>query len=137
MTDPLRRLKFLPWQFLFQVSALVTLTVVILEFLLGLGYTQSPIIRRILSVLFAPSLELLLKFAVAVGLGASAVYLLERLHQQVIINTASLWALVPCLLLGFFVKSLLPLPSILTSLDEIMLIGVIVGVFWKGRPYWR
>lgn len=137
MTDPLRRLKFLPWRSLFQVSALVALIVLVLEFLLGLGYVQSPGIRRILSVLFAPSLELLITFAVAVGLGASAVYLLGRLHQEVTINTASLWALVLCLLLSFFVKSLLPLPSILISLNEITLIGVIVGVFWKGRPYWR
>ena len=136
MTDPLRRLKFLPWRSLFQVSALIALIVVLLEFLLQLGYTQSPAVRRILSVLFAPSLELLITFAIAVGLGVLAVYLLERLHQQVMINVASLWALVLCLLLVFFVKSLL-LPSILMNLNEMTLVGVIVGVFWKGRSYWR
>lgn len=135
MTDPLRRLKFLPWRSLLQVSALIAFILVFLEFSLGLGYKQSPVIRRILSVLFAPSLELLVTFSIAVGSGVMAVYLLER-YQQVMIDTASLWALVLCLLLVFFVKSLL-LPSILMSLDEMTLVGVIVGVFWKGRSYWR
>jgi len=137
MTDPWRRLKFLPWRSLFQVSALVTIIVVVLEFLLALGYTQSTVIRSLLSILFAPSLELLLTFAVALGVGALAVYMLERFYQQVSINTASLWALVLSLAVLFLVKSLLPLPSVLVSLNEVQLIGIILGVFWKGRPYWR
>lgn len=137
MTDPLRRLKFLPWRSLFQVSALVAVIVLVLEFLLALGYTQSVVISQILSILFAPSFRLLMTFAIAVGVGALAVYLLERLHQQVIINTASLWALVLCLVLVLLLKSLLPLPSFLVSMDEMQLVGIILGVFWKGRPYWR
>lgn len=137
MTDPLRRLKFLPWRSLLQVSALTALIVVVLEFLLLLGYAQSSVIRRALSILFAPSLGLLITFATAVGVGAMAVYLLERFEQQVIINSASLWALVLCLALLFVLKSLLPLQSILVGLDETQLIGIIIGVFWKGRPYWR
>ena len=137
MTDPLRRLKFLPWRSLLQVSALTALIVVVLEFLLVLGYSQSSVIRRALSILFSPSLGLLITFAAAVGVGAMAVYLLERFEKQVIISTASLWALVPCLALIFLLKSLLPLQSILVRLDETQLIGIIIGVFWKGRPYWR
>ncbi len=137
MTDPLRRLKFLPWRSLLQVSALTALIVVVLEFLLGLGYTQSSVIRRALSILFAPSLGLLITFAAAVGVGAMAVYLLERFGQKAIINTASLWALVLCLALIFLLKSLLPIQSILVRLDETQLIAIIIGVFWKGRPYWR
>lgn len=137
MTGPLHRLKFLPWRSLLQVSALTALIVVVLEFLLGLGYTQSSVIRRALSILFAPSLGLLITFAAAVGVGAMAVYLLERFGQKAIINTASLWALVLCLALIFLLKSLLPIQSILVRLDETQLIAIIIGVFWKGRPYWR
>jgi hypothetical protein len=74
--------------------------------------------------------------AAAVGVGALAVYLLKRFYPQVLINTASLWALIPCLLLFLFIKSLLPIPG-LVNLTYPQLLGIIVGVFWKGRPYWR
>ncbi|MBV8883696.1 MAG: peptide chain release factor 1, partial [Chroococcidiopsidaceae cyanobacterium CP_BM_RX_35] len=119
MTDPLRRLKFLPWRSLIQVSALVTLIVVVLEFLLVLGYEQSPGIRSAIVTLSRPPLGLLLPFAIAVGLGALAVYLLERLHQQVSINTSCLWALVLCLALLLLFKSLVPqIPAILVAFNE-------------------
>jgi hypothetical protein len=137
MTDPLRRLKYLPWRSLLQVSGIALIIVIVLEFLLALGYTNSSVIRSMLSVLFAPPLGILLILAAAVGVGVLAVYLLERLYQQVRINTASLWALVLCLALVLFVKSLLPLPALLVNLSYIQLMGIVVGVFWKGRPYWR
>ncbi|HEY9742803.1 MAG TPA: peptide chain release factor 1 [Coleofasciculaceae cyanobacterium] len=137
MTDPLRRLKYLPWRSLLQVSGIALIIVIVLEFLLALGYTNSSVIRSMLSVLFAPPLGILLILAAAVGVGVLAVYLLERLYQQVRINTASLWALVLCLALVLFVKSLLPLPALLVNLSYIQLMGIVVGVFWKGRPYWQ
>ncbi|MBD0344246.1 MAG: peptide chain release factor 1 [Coleofasciculus sp. Co-bin14] len=136
MTDPLRRLKYLPWRSLLQVSGIAVIIVIVLEFLLALGYTNSSLIRSMVSVLFAPPLGMLLILAAAVGVGVLAVYLLERLYQQVIINTASLWALVLCLALVLFVKSLLPLPALLVNLSYLQLMGIVVGVFWKGRPYW-
>ena len=135
MSDPLRRLKFLPWRSLLQVAALTTIIVAVLEFLLGLGYTH-PVIHSTLSMLYASPLGLLINFAVAVGVGALGVYLLERFAQKVIINTASLWALVLCLALLLFLKSLL-LPPVLVDLNQTQLIGIVLGVFWKGRPYWR
>lgn len=137
MANPLRRLKFLPWRSLLQVSTLTTLIITVLEFLLTLGFIQSAIIKRTLSFIYTGSLGLLITFATAIGVGAMAVYILERFYQQVIINSASLWALVLCLALLFLVKSLIPLMPILISLDQTQLIGIILGVFWKGRPYWR
>jgi hypothetical protein len=137
MTDPLRRLKYLPWRSLLQVSGIAVIIVIVLEFLLALAYTNSSVIRSMLSMLFAPPVGILLILAAAVGVGVLAVYLLERLYQQVRINTASLWALVLCLALVLFVKSLLPLPALLVNLSYIQLMGIVVGVFWKGRPYWQ
>ena len=137
MANPLRRLKFLPWRSLLQVSALTSIILVVLEFLLTLGYTQSPAIKRTLSFLYTGSLGLLMTFVTAIGVGAIAVYLLERFYQRVIINTANLWALVLCLAVFLLLKSLLPLMSILISLDQLQLVGIIIGIFWKGRPYWR
>ena len=137
MANPLRRLKFLPWRSLLQVSTLTTLIVIVLEFLLTLGFIQSAVIEHTLSFIYTGSLGLLITFATAVGIGAIAVYILERFYKQVIINSAILWALVLCLALLFLLKSLIPLTPILIRLDQTQLIGIILGVFWKGRPYWR
>ena len=137
MTDPLRSLKYLPWRSLLEVAAIATLVAVALELLLGLGYAQSNLIRQALSILYARPLGLLMDVAVGFGVGVLAVYLLERLYKRVIINNASLWALVPCLALLLLVKSLLPVQPILVDLDQTQLMGIIVGVFWHGRPYWR
>ncbi|HEY9832490.1 MAG TPA: hypothetical protein V6D26_18030 [Stenomitos sp.] len=136
MTDPLRRLQYLPWRSLLQVSGLTFILVTLVEFFLSLGTLHSPLIRNALSLLFAPPLGILIFVAAAVGVGALAVYLLERLYPQIFINRASLWALIPCLLLFLLLKSLLPIPG-LVNLTYPQLLGIIVGVFWKGRPYWR
>lgn len=136
MTDPLRRLQYLPWRSLLQVSGLTVIIVTLLELLLSLGTLHSPLIRNTLSLLFAPPLGILIFVAAAVGVGALGVYLLERFYPQIFINRASLWALIPCLLLFLLLKSLLPIPG-LVNLTYPQLLGIIVGVFWKGRPYWR
>lgn len=137
MTDPLRSLKYLPWSALLQVSALTTLIVVFVEFILASGYKQSDLVRRLLSLVYARPLGLFTAIAVAAGVGVLAVYLLERFYQQVFINSASLWALVVCLFLLLILKSLLPVPPFLVKMDETRLIGIAIGVFWKGRRYWR
>ena len=137
MADPLRRLKFLPWLPLLQLAALTTAIIIAIEFLLLLVYANVPAFRQSLELLFAPPLGILVNFATAIGVGALVVVLLERLYRQVIINTATLWALVLCLALGLGIKTLLPVPPFLISLGQMQLVGAIVGVFWKGRPYWR
>lgn len=137
MTNPLRRLKFLPWRSLFLVSMLVTVIVTALDFLITVGYTYSSAIKQALNLLYAPTLGIIVDFAIVVGIGALAVYLLEKLYKFSI-NSAILWALVLCLSVCLLVKTLLPLPRVLViNFDEIKLIGILVGIFWKGRPYWR
>lgn len=134
MTDPLRSLKYLPWRSLFQVSALTIGIVAALEIILNFALTKSSIISKIFNLLFAPPLGLLMAFFLAVGVGALAVYLLERFYTQTTISKNSLWALVLCLILILWLKVLLIEPLIL-YLNEIQAIGMILGIFWKGRPY--
>ena len=90
-----------------------------------------------LTLLYGSSLGILIPFAAAVGMGALAVYFLEYWQQQFLLNRISLWVLVLCVFLGLVLKSFLPIPPLLASVSEAALIGVTVGVFWKGRPYWR
>ena len=137
MRDPLRRVKNLPWRSLLQVSALTNLIVLILDFLIGVEYQRSPVVRPVLNSLYTPPLEIITTLAVAVGVGALAVYLLERFYPQVRLEANTLWALVPCLALIIFIKSLLPIPSILLSFNEIQIMAIIIGIFWKSQRYWR
>jgi hypothetical protein len=134
MSDFLRRLKILPWQEMLQIAALVNLTVLGIELFLAWGI-KIPAISNALRLLLS-SLGILVPVGIAVGMGALAVYLLEYWQQQFMLNQTNLWLLVFCLFLGVFLKSLL-LGSFLISLSQATLIGIVVGVFWKGRPYWR
>lgn len=132
----MRRFKLLPWREMLQISALVNFIVVGLELFLRWGLMQSRIFGNVLMLLFDSSLGILIPFAIAVGMGTLAVYFFERWQQQFLLNQASLWALVLCLLLGLLLKSLV-LSPLLISLSETALIGMTIGVFWKGRSYWR
>jgi len=133
----LRRLKLLPWREMVQIAALVNSIVIGLELFLAWGSTQSGPIRNGVTLLYDSYLELLIPFAAAVGMGALAVYFLEYWQQQFLLNRTTLWVLVLCVFLGLVLKSYLPLPPLLASFSQDGLIGVTVGVFWKGRPYWR
>ena len=133
MRDPLQRLKYLPWLELVLTAALTTLVVTALDIVLS---------QIILIVVSRPSaffgtLTGLSIFASAVGIGALAVYIMERFFRQVYINAATLWALTFCLLALLFIKTRLPLPIFLTGFGYTQFIGIILGASWKGRRYWR
>lgn len=137
MTDPLRRLKFLPWRSLLQVTALVIASVMFLEFLLSLGLRVEGVAVG-LGLLFTSPWAVITVFAIGLGVGAVATWILERLDPPGYISAPTLWALILCLTLGLLIKSLLPLPLLnLVRVDYLQLVGVVVGVFWKGRRYWR
>ena len=137
MSKFLQRLKLLPWREMLQIAALVNSIVIGLELFLAWGFTQSRPIRNGVTLLYDSSLGILIPVAAAVGMGALAVYFLEYWQQQFLLNRTTLWVLVLCVFLGLVLKSFLPIPDNLVSLSETALIGVTVGVFWKGRPYWR
>lgn len=132
----LDRLKRLPWGLLLLVAVLTVAIATVLDLLL-LWALHSATIRSALSLVLTGLLGLLMPFLVSVGLGVLGVYFLEHWRTPVIINQSILWALVPCLLLVLFVKSLLVPPTLLLELSRTALVGIVVGVFWKGRPYWR
>ena len=95
------------------------------------------LIGRALALLFTPPLNIVVGLAAAVGLGALAVVFLEILYPQMLISTGVLWALLLCLFLMLVVRSLLPLPTLLLDPSYSMLIGAMLGIFLKGKPYWR
>lgn len=137
MNDPWYRFKSQPWQALLKVSALTIAIVIVLEQLLLLAVAYSQLFQRSLSLLFFFPLNIILPLAAAVGIGALSVYICDRWQRFIFLNAGSLWALVLCLALGLLLKSWLPIPSLLVDFSYYSVIGMLVGVFWKGRPYWR
>ncbi len=137
----IQRLKILPWRWLLQNAAITILLVAAIEFLLmlGLELDTSDTVLKVLDMLYSPPLGLIIPILTAIGMGALSVYLFEHQQQQYLLNNSSLWALVFCLLFCLFIKSLFPLPMVLVlvKLSRSTFISMLIGVFWKGRPYWR
>jgi hypothetical protein len=136
MRSPLETLKRLPWLVLFQVAILTALAGCLLEYALLLGAGIPPI-GQMVAALLSPAIGWIVIFVVALGVGAVAVIILER-FQRIVINASSLWALVACvaLVLGLGQAiGLFPLGLIGISYEQ--LIGILLGIFFKGQPYWK
>jgi membrane protein YqaA with SNARE-associated domain len=137
MNNPVRRLKAMPWLTLLQIATLTLVVVTLVEFVIAVLYSSSMVVRRTLDMLFAPPLAIIMVLAIAGVVGALAVYIMERFFQHTSINTANLWGLVLCLIVMVAVKSVLPIPNLFLSLEQISLMGLMLGVFLKSVKYWR
>lgn len=139
MRDPLWRVKTLPWIPLIQ-NALLTvllatgLDIALLFLVAGLANVWP---QGTSAALQGGLVGLLLQFAVAGGVGALAVILMERLFRDVRLDAATLWALVGCLALVLWVKGWLPIPAFLVGLSYMQFVGMMLGLFSQGRTHWR
>lgn len=134
MRDPLWRLKRLPWPILLQDASFTILIATALDNLLILALAFS----GGLALINLPLLNMLLPFAAAVGIGALAVVLMERIYRHILLDTAVLWALVPCLALVLILKSLIPqIPTLFVSLSYPQLVGMVLGIFLNSKRHWR
>ncbi|MDJ0723655.1 MAG: peptide chain release factor 1 [Prochloraceae cyanobacterium] len=138
MNDFWYRFKSQPWRNLGLASALTVTLAALAEILLVLCNNSSKICHDSILFMFQPPLGQVFVIGAAVGVGALGVYLCENWERVagVSLNTASLWSLVLCLMLAIGIKSFL-LNSLILDFSQVSLIGIMVGVFWKGRPYWR
>jgi hypothetical protein len=138
MRDPWRFLKTLPWLILLQNAALAVAIATVLDLLLVQLFLRLPASAVEGGAVALNLLFIVLPFVAAVGLGALSVVLLERLFRDVYLNTATLWALVPCLALALFIKGLLPaVPALLIGLSYPQVVGLVLGIFFRGKRYWR
>lgn len=137
MNNPLQRLKQLPWIPLLMVALLTIFWASVLELLLLLGSASVVLINRALVMLFTPPLGIIMSLAIAVGVGALAVVFLEVVYPHLMVSTGVLWALLLCLFLTMVVRNALPPQTQLLEPSYTMLIGSMLGIFMKGKPYWR
>lgn len=136
MRNPWGRLKQLPWLVLLQTALLTALVLLVMEYLLFFSM-QIPAVGQILQILGAPAIAFITLFVVALAVGALTVLILERMNR-VAINTASLWALVACMaIVLLIVQSLGLFPLGFVGIGYSQLIGIMLGIFLKGQPYWK
>jgi hypothetical protein len=135
MFDPLRPLRVLPWGSLLQVGLATILMLTLVERILLMAAPQVGLVAGILDF-FEGSWGSWLNMVVAFFVGAVAVWIMERWFTNVSRATKTLWALVPCIILWWIVKSHLPISQVFTTGGN-ELFGVAIGVFVKGQRYWR
>ena len=144
MSNPFQSLKYLPWAPLFQSAAVTVFISALIEYLLFQlvvllnGLTLSAVAASAIGILFG----VVLPIALAVGLGALALVVAERLFQQIPLRRDTMWALVACVIVLLPIKNLLvaalmgPNPiSVGLGIGSIVLIAV--GLFTAGRRHWR
>ena len=136
MNDPIRHFQQQPWLPLLQISGLTALVILAFEVLFALGVRYSEVFARTVGVLFSGPSGVILFLSAAIGAGVLGVYFCERYASRVYLNASSLWALVLCLIAAMGIKSLIPFPQLLVPFSYETLVGIMLGVFGKGRSYW-
>lgn len=133
----MHQLKFLPWQILINAALATLILVTCIDY--GLTLILPLASQEQLIQMTASPLRLLYFTAIDTGIGVISVWVLERLKgRQFLINLSILWALILCLLLALQLKSFLPIPGIfLGRYYQFSLVGILLGVFGKGRRYYR
>lgn len=140
MANPFRSLKYLPWSDLLK-SAVVTIAIAsAIDYLFIMGLVA---LERSGGAATVPDgilflIAAVLPLAVYFALGALAVLVTSRLFRQVILTANTMWALVACMLLALFVRSLLPIPGLfIGGVSYLAMMGIVIGTFVYGRRYWR
>jgi hypothetical protein len=138
------RFQGLPWQELLQSAGLAIVIFVAADYLLAQAVQHWIFLQRVFQVLLSPGITLITLVVVGMGLGALGVYSLERLYSpHLYIGSKELWGLLLCLLLLFLTALVLPIPGLFLSTvmgqqqAGTALLGMTLGIFWKGRSYNR
>ncbi|GAB4459616.1 MAG: hypothetical protein OHK0037_05360 [Elainellaceae cyanobacterium] len=136
MSNPLRRIRQLPWLPLFQTAGYAVVGLFAVELVLWWGNSRLPFVARANDLIFSPPLDMLIVLSIAIGVGALAVHLLDQFQRTIFINLGVLWGLIACLVVMVWVRSLSGIPSLLPP-SQVALMGLIIGVFWRGKNHWR
>jgi hypothetical protein len=136
MRDPWRGFTQQPWTFLLKIAGAATAIALAIDLLLIASLVAETPLQFMIESLYREPINLFRPFVTAMGFGALGVTLCEGWPNPIRLDTARLWALILCLLGGLALKGSLPLPLQFVELSQGGLIGIVMGVFWKGRPYW-
>lgn len=142
MADPFRSLKFLPWQMLLQSAAVTIAIATVLDYLLLQGLilvvrslAQNATISFPLAIL--SFLNFLAPLAAAYGIGALAIFITARFFREIFLRANTIWALVGCVILFYWIRTLLPVPGYFMQTDTFSIVAIALGAFFSSKRYWR
>lgn len=131
-------LKYLPWRSLSLAALLSVIVIKAADLWIGRILGQLDRTSVLIKFLLTPTGATLLFFCVGLAMGSLGVAFLEKFELHRTINSSSLWALALCILISFWLIVQLNIEGLsLGGVHYTHTIGIIVGVFWKGRHYKR
>lgn len=131
-------LKYLPWRSLFLASILAVVVMKAIDLLAARSVLHLGNSSALAQLLITPAGYILLFVCGGLALGGLGVSFLERLAANGPIYASTLWALVLCLLISAAIATYFPIDGLgLAGLSQPHAMTIIVGVFWRGKPYWR
>jgi len=137
MSNPFRSLKYLPWSVLLQSAAVTVAIAAVLDFLLlQVGIAIAP------NAAFIPQpvlfyLQIFAPLAAAYGVGALSIFITARFFREILLTAETIWALIGCVVLLCWIKTLLPVPGLLLYLNTFNIMLIVLGAFFSGKRYWR
>ncbi len=137
MSNPLRPLQYLPWSVLFQSAAVVVAIATVADFGISFAIVKwvqtqsSSVVQAISTLLFFATL------AAAYGIGVLSLLVTERFFREIVLTAQTLWALIGCVVLLYWLRTLLPVPGLFMQVDIYSIVLIALGVFFTGKRYWR
>lgn len=134
------RRREIAWGVLFTVAALTVFMASLADIGLRLMAAQIEQLRDAISMTQLPTLFVIRETIVGIIVGISAFSMLDRstTATQVTINRLNLWSLILCVVVALGVRSFVPLYGIyISGFNLTLVVGVVLGVFWQSRRYWR
>ena len=131
-------MKYLPWRSLLQSAAVTVAIATVIDYLLLQGLiliAQNATIAWPRTVL--GYLNFLVPLAVAYGIGALSIVITERFFREILLRSNTIWALVGCVILFYWVRTLLPVPGFFMRTDTFSIVAIALGAFFSSKRYWR
>jgi len=137
MNKPLFKFSLTTWRSLFLTALLATFVSILIDIILIFCLAQVQAIMQLSQVVFNSPIGVIIPLIAAFGLGILSVNLWEKTQPKLPLQPPILLALVICVFIGLFMKSLLPISFLLAQFSYHSFLGLTVGIFWRGRRYWR
>jgi hypothetical protein len=129
-----------PWGSIFRAAALSTLVGAFANSLLFAFHRNTAVGETALNFLRQHPLGIVTDIGIGYLLGALGVVLLDRNEKGIGIYISTLWFLVLALIVGLLTYDLFPIRPYrlwFTLFNRLTLVGLVLGVFWTGKKFWR
>jgi hypothetical protein len=129
-----------PWGSILRTTALTTLVGAFVNSLLYVIHQHIAVGETALNFLRQPPLGMLTYIGIGYLLGALGLVLFDRNEKGIGIYISTLWFLILALIVGLLTYDLLPIRIYrlwFPLFNQVTLIGLVLGVFWTGKKFWR